>query len=77
MDFDARRGDFKAKEGATLIDLPAIRYQSSWMSSLVLDEAIGFAQHPDRSFGHDLSRVGQPGPEQLFSSMQIKTACTS
>lgn len=27
VDFDARRGDFKAKEGATLIDLPAIRYQ--------------------------------------------------
>jgi hypothetical protein len=27
VDFDARRGDFKAKDGATLIDLPAIRYQ--------------------------------------------------
>ena len=27
VDFDERRGDFKAIDGATLIDLPAIRYQ--------------------------------------------------
>ena len=26
MDFDARRGDFTSLEGATLIELPAIRY---------------------------------------------------
>ena len=62
VDFDARRGDFKAREGATLIDLPAIRYQClmdefSWfmdeerldlLNTLIDPSAMTFQELADR-----------------------------
>ena len=62
VDFDARRGDFKARDGATLIDLPAIRYQClmdefSWfmdeerldlMNTLIDPSAMTFQELADR-----------------------------
>ena len=62
VDFDERRGDFKAHDGATLIDLPAIRYQClmdefSWfmdeerldlMNTLIDPSAMTFQELADR-----------------------------
>lgn len=62
VDFDLRRGDFKAHDGATLIDLPAIRYQClmdefSWfmdeerldlMNTLIDPSAMTFQELADR-----------------------------
>ena len=62
VDFDARRGDFKARDGATLIDLPAIRYQCmmdefSWfmdeerldlLNTLIDPSAMTFQELADR-----------------------------
>ena len=62
VDFDARRGDFKALDGATLIDLPAIRYQCmmdefSWfmdeerldlLNTLIDPSAMTFQELADR-----------------------------
>jgi hypothetical protein len=62
VDFDLRRGDFKAREGATMIDLPAIRYQClmdefSWfmdeerldlMNTLIDPTAMTFQELADR-----------------------------
>jgi len=62
VDFDLRRGDFKAREGATMIDLPAIRYQClmdefSWfmdeerldlMNTLIDPSAMTFQELADR-----------------------------
>ena len=39
MDFDARRGDFTSLEGATLIELPAIRYTVMDAFTWFMDEA--------------------------------------
>ena len=63
VDFDARRGDFKAHDGASMIDLPAIRYQClmdefSWFmdedkldlfNSLIDPSAMTFQELSDRS----------------------------
>lgn len=62
VDFDARKGDFKALDGATLIDLPAIRYQClmdefSWFmdeerldlrNTLIDPEAMTFQELADK-----------------------------
>lgn len=62
VDFDLRRGDFKAHDGATMIDLPAIRYQClmdefSWfmdeerldlMNTLIDPSAMTFQELADR-----------------------------
>ena len=67
VDFDARRGDFKAKEGATLIDLPAIRYQClmdefSWfMDEARLDLLNTLIDPTAMTF-----QIGRSGPKQLF-----------
>ena len=74
VDFDARRGDFKAIDGATLIDLPAIRYQSlmdefSWFmdeerldlfNSLIDPAAMTFQELADR----DQSNFFSQHPDQ-------------
>ena len=63
VDFDARRGDFKAHDGASTIDLPAIRYQCtmdefSWfmdedkldlVNTLIDPTAMSFKELSDRT----------------------------
>ena len=82
VDFDARRGDFKAKEGATLIDLPAIRYQClmdefSWfmdearldlLNTLIDPTAMTFQELADRDQSNFFSMHAEQDSLHFLSS---------
>ena len=87
VDFDARRGDFKARDGATLIDLPAIRYQClmdefSWfmdeerldlLNTLIDPSAMTFQELADRDQSNFFSQhEEQDGLHFLSPSAKYK-----